>query len=153
MNSLYSEIGLRLKQIRKDLKISQMAFSRMLDTPPSTYSRLERGILPLHPLQMKILNKKFKVSADWLVTGEGKKSVSERLDEKIKNGITESEKEKDVRELENFLRIYPGYIKELKLKLKKYYKEKKEVLNEALNKEGIAFLKRFPRKKKNETIA
>ena len=151
MNSLYSEIGLRLKQIRNDLKMSQMAFSRMLDTPPSTYSRLERGILPLHPIQMKILYQKFKVSADWLVTGEGKKSVSERSDEKIKNSFTESEKEKDVLELEDFLRICPSFIKELKLKLKQYYKEKKESLDKALNKEGIAFLKRFPRKKRNET--
>jgi transcriptional regulator with XRE-family HTH domain len=142
MNDLNIEIGLRLKQIRKDHHMSQGTFSNKLNISPSHYSRIERGILPLNPLEMDTIVKQFLISINWLITGQGEKSAPKWLKDKIINNVISNDEE--VQELVNFLKTFPMYKNQLITFMEKFLAENKE----SLNKESKAFLKRFTRQKK-----
>lgn len=144
MNHLNTEIGSRLKEIREDFNLSQSQFSQLLNISISRCVNLERGLLPLTPLEIKTIQKEFQTSIDWLISGEGEKSIPKRLKEIIMNIYKENNGEDE--DMEYLLMIFPDFMKGLKLSLKEFLERNRPALNE----ETIEFLNRFTGQKKNE---
>jgi transcriptional regulator with XRE-family HTH domain len=65
------EIGLRLRQVRKEMGYTQGELAQLLKVNRSHLSRLERGEKSLPPPVLYLLSDNFHVSLDWLITGLG----------------------------------------------------------------------------------
>lgn len=61
----------RLKQIRKELKLSQIELCNILGIKQGAYSQVESGKVGISGSIKLILSKEFNVNLDWLDTGEG----------------------------------------------------------------------------------
>ncbi|UCH92734.1 MAG: helix-turn-helix transcriptional regulator [Candidatus Aminicenantes bacterium] len=68
---LRKEIGMRIREIRRFLGYTQVQMVSFFDIGRANYSRIEKGeIFPAATI-LSTLRKEFKVSLDWLITGEG----------------------------------------------------------------------------------
>ena len=68
---LKTEVGSRLRQVREQLNLSQADLARELDMEPGAIDHIERGrTFPLFPILAGLVKRR-RVSADWLVSGEG----------------------------------------------------------------------------------
>lgn len=61
----------QLKEIRKNTGLTQQEFAKELDVALSTVASVENGTREISKSVMKVLIDKYKVSANWLLTGEG----------------------------------------------------------------------------------
>lgn len=63
--------GLRLKQLRKTLKMTQKDFGEKIGLKSNTISDIENGKYKLKEASIKLACKEFNVDYIWLTTGEG----------------------------------------------------------------------------------
>lgn len=61
----------QLKEIRKNTGLTQQEFAKELNVALSTVASVENGTREISKSVMKVLIEKYKVSANWLLTGEG----------------------------------------------------------------------------------
>jgi transcriptional regulator with XRE-family HTH domain len=66
-----SEIGERLKIIRKKLSLNQKNLTKELGLSQGLYSNYESGRVKLSGKLIALLSIKFNINPDWLLTGEG----------------------------------------------------------------------------------
>lgn len=66
----------QLKEIRKNTGLTQQEFAKELDVALSTVASVENGTREISKSVMKVLIEKYKVSANWLLTGEGEMFTS-----------------------------------------------------------------------------
>lgn len=79
----------QLKEIRKNTGLTQQEFAKELDVALSTVASVENGTREISKSVMKVLIDKYKVSANWLLTGEGEMfATSENTDVATKEQIT-----------------------------------------------------------------
>lgn len=62
-------INLRIKDLRKEKKLSQKDFAVSIGVDESQYSKIERGLLQPTINQIVEICSTYKVSADWIVIG------------------------------------------------------------------------------------
>ena len=78
---MYEELGHRLKEFRKENKISQLDLAEALNTKQSSISKIENGKLLPTIENMKDLNIKYKLDLNWLITGQ--KTLENKTGESI----------------------------------------------------------------------
>jgi len=91
-----NEVGLRLKEIRMKLKISQVELGKVLGINGSAVAKYENGVCSLNTRMLNILATKYNVSMDYLVSGRGTLFYGDKESNRIKNIIRE---DKDLAEL------------------------------------------------------
>ncbi len=64
-------IGQRIKQLRKMLKLSQEEFGKKIGKSASAIARYESGSREIDESTLKLIAKEFNVNEEWLKTGEG----------------------------------------------------------------------------------
>lgn len=79
----------QLKEIRKNTGLTQQEFAKELDVALSTVASVENGTREISKSVMKILIEKYKVSANWLLTGEGEMFTTPENTEVSKEQITD----------------------------------------------------------------
>ncbi len=62
----------RLKQLRKELKLSQAAFAKKIGVSPAAINEIESGRNKLTERNQKAICREFNVNPEWLKDGEGK---------------------------------------------------------------------------------
>lgn len=70
-------IGHRLAQVRAELKISQTIMAQQLGVAQSTLSLLEKGQSSLNSELLAALLDHYRISADWMITGEGPQYIKD----------------------------------------------------------------------------
>ncbi len=70
MNELNIEVGNRLREIRKGLKLTQEKFSEQLDYSTNNYGQIERGERGISLEKLRLLYDKFDVDLLYLLTGD-----------------------------------------------------------------------------------
>lgn len=78
----------QLKEIRKNTGLTQQEFAKELDVALSTVASVENGTREISKSVMKVLIEKYKVSAKWLLTGEGEMFTTPENTEVSKEQIT-----------------------------------------------------------------
>ena len=78
----------QLKEIRKNTGLTQQEFAKELDVALSTVASVENGTREISKPVMKVLIEKYKVSANWLLTGEGEMFTTPENTEVSKEQIT-----------------------------------------------------------------
>ena len=78
----------QLKEIRKNTGLTQQEFAKELDVALSTVASVENGTREISKSVMKVLIEKYKVSANWLLTGEGEMFTTPENTEVSKEQIT-----------------------------------------------------------------
>ncbi|MCD8030866.1 MAG: helix-turn-helix transcriptional regulator [Bacteroides sp.] len=68
------ELHDRLKEIRKDLNLSQEEFSERLGLKQGSYSDIERGKTKnISGTILRLIENLYGVNPDWIISGEGEK--------------------------------------------------------------------------------
>lgn len=67
----FSHIGLRIKQLRKTLDVSQQEFVDGLDISRAALSQIEGNIINLSLELLTKIVSKYNISADWVISGQG----------------------------------------------------------------------------------
>ena len=78
----------QLKEIRKNTGLTQQEFAKELDVALSTVASVENGTREISKSVMKVLIEKYKVSANWLLTGEGEMFTTPDTEVATKEQIT-----------------------------------------------------------------
>lgn len=78
----------QLKEIRKNTGLTQQEFAKELDVALSTVASVENGTREISKSVMKVLIEKYKVSANWLLTGEGEMFTTSDTEVATKEQIT-----------------------------------------------------------------
>lgn len=66
-----NDVGSRVRQVRKAVKLTQTAFGAKLGVGMDVISNIELGRVPAKPLFLNHLCDVYGVSPEWLETGEG----------------------------------------------------------------------------------
>lgn len=69
-------LGDRVKEIRKDNKLTQKEFAKQLLVSGSYISKIENGAEIPSDIFLKLCSLEFNVSTNWLIHGEGEKKIS-----------------------------------------------------------------------------
>ncbi len=72
-------IGKRIKELRKDLGLTQTEFAQNIYRDKSTISKIENEELDLSSSMRTAICKEFGVREEWILTGEGEKFDKERI--------------------------------------------------------------------------
>jgi len=107
-------INERIKQVRTELNMTQVNFSKMISISQSSLGEIETGVRKVNNRIIQLICSQFNVSIDWIKTGNGD----------IYN------KEKSEIGLEHLIELY----RQLDIPLQKYLIEQTELLLK-LNKE------------------
>ncbi len=70
-----NEIGLRLKELRKSLKLSQLEFANKCGIAQKTYSNYETGLTLVTVTNLYAICKTYNISMDYLIRGIVKEKV------------------------------------------------------------------------------
>lgn len=62
-------VGLRIKELRKGLYLSQVEFSKRIGVTNAHISAIEKGKTAPSPALIKLISKEFKVTENWLIDG------------------------------------------------------------------------------------
>lgn len=62
-------VGLRIKELRKELYLSQVEFSKRIGVTNAHISAIEKGKTLPSPALIKLISKEFKVTENWLIDG------------------------------------------------------------------------------------
>ena len=82
------EIGKRLREIRKDMKLTIVQLGELCHTSESRLSEIETGKRQLGEITAKRIAKALKVGPEWLLTGEERNKnypVDDDMVERLKN--------------------------------------------------------------------
>ncbi|AQW92959.1 helix-turn-helix domain-containing protein [Elizabethkingia anophelis] len=111
------DIGLRIKELRKEKKLTQVEFSNEIGIDNSQLSKIEQGKIMPTLIQLMEIASKFNISLDW-ITGfsETSKMVITDIEEKELENI-EDINEKQLMEKLNALEQKIDHISNEKLKL------------------------------------
>jgi len=80
-------INERMKIIRKDKKLSQEDFGKIIDVKKSGVSLIESGRNSVHERHIKALVRELGVNEVWLRTGKGDKYYNSKLDKDVQDFI------------------------------------------------------------------
>lgn len=75
-NPLYVEMGKRLRTSRIDLNYTQEQMAEILEISSAYYGKVERRIHGLSLKKLVLVNKKFGIDINYLLTGNGKAEMS-----------------------------------------------------------------------------
>jgi len=64
-------IGQRIRLLRREKALSQLAFAERINRSSSIISKIEKGSMELSPLISRAICEIFRVMKQWLYTGEG----------------------------------------------------------------------------------
>lgn len=87
--------GERVKQIRKDNKLTLEKFGEKVGVTKQTISRIENGINSLTDQMVISICREFDINEEWLRTGEGKKEITLSKEEYITDFVSRILKSKD----------------------------------------------------------
>jgi transcriptional regulator with XRE-family HTH domain len=73
-------INHRLKELRKELNMTQESFGSRISLVSSGISNMEKGVRDISDRTIKIICKEFNVSEEWLRNGEGSMFVEAKYD-------------------------------------------------------------------------
>ena len=123
-------VGIRLRELRKSLKLSQLEFSASLNVTQSAISQIEKNIIsPSFDILTKISNTYF-INLNWLITGEGSMFLSDQKNENLnKSSSLES---KEVSELQKKISDLEKEIKAIEFLNNKFEKKNKELSDELI---------------------
>lgn len=76
------ETANRLREIRKELNITQEEMARRLEEPLQYINKVESGAILLHKAIMIKLNQRLGINLNWLLCGEGN-MLQSRLDSNL----------------------------------------------------------------------
>lgn len=76
MNDLLTDIGSRLREVRKSYKLTQEKFAEQLGISLNYYGQIERGQSGLSLEKLKLLYDKFDVDLLYLITGDKSHQVT-----------------------------------------------------------------------------
>ena len=76
MNDLLTDIGSRLREVRKSYKLTQEKFAKQLGISLNYYGQIERGQSGLSLEKLKLLYDKFDVDLLYLITGDKSHQVT-----------------------------------------------------------------------------
>lgn len=77
----------RLKQLRKNLGMTQVEFAERIDLNRSGYANIELGHVNLTERNLKKICKEFNINENWLQTGEGEMFKSMEEDKELLNFV------------------------------------------------------------------
>ena len=129
---LKKNIGQRLKQLRKHLKLSQNGMAVKLYIKKSTYYSYESGENTISIETLSTLSNDLKVSLDWLIANKGKMFVEEGLPPEDKKELQYFTNE--VKELLYVMRHLPLVRYEVMGFYQKYKLENQEYITPLLKK-------------------
>ncbi|MDE6029330.1 MAG: helix-turn-helix domain-containing protein [Clostridiales bacterium] len=66
-NNLKNEVGIRLKELRQQLNMTQRDVAKALGVSQPVYQRFEKGIFECNYTQLVALCKLYDISADYLL--------------------------------------------------------------------------------------
>lgn len=75
--------GERVKEVRDAVGLTMVAFGEKIGIGSSSVSKIEKGVVGLTDSIAKLICREFKVSLDWLRTGEGEMFVTLSQAEKL----------------------------------------------------------------------
>ena len=78
----------RIKQLRKDLSLTQEQFAKKIDLSRSNYASAETGAVTLTERNIKRISKEFNVSESWIRTGEGEMVINVESDKDLIDFMT-----------------------------------------------------------------
>lgn len=81
------KVKTRLKQLRKNLGMTQVEFAERIDLNRSGYANIELGHVNLTERNLKKICKEFNISESWLQTGEGEMFKSMEEDKELLNFV------------------------------------------------------------------
>ncbi len=84
-DSLLKEMGKRISERRKDMKLSQEELAELAEVSPQLLSTAERGTKALRPENLLKISIALGVSADYLLTGEIIDKDLSIISDKLKN--------------------------------------------------------------------
>lgn len=94
-DNLNNDIGIRISQIRKSLKLTQDKFSKRLGLARNTIATYETGVrIPMDSIIISIC-REFSVNEDWLRTGEGDMFAPIDVDDEYFAAATEISNDND----------------------------------------------------------
>lgn len=77
------DIKIRIKQIRKDNKLSQSALGKLIGISRSQISCYEKGLRDITERSLNDICREFNVNKEWLLTGKGEMYIISEKDKKI----------------------------------------------------------------------
>lgn len=91
----------RLKQIRKNINLSQVEFAKYLGISHSTLAMMEVGKRDILDRHVKTICSIFKINEEWFRTGEGEMYISLTEDEQVVSILSELPlpKNKEIRKI------------------------------------------------------
>jgi transcriptional regulator with XRE-family HTH domain len=138
-------IGLRLKEIRKELSFTQEVMARVLGTGRPNYTRIEVGDTFLNHFILHKLATEFKVSLDWLICGRGSMFIPRReeMDVGKKGDIQprgqeqlEKQNNPEIAELLEYMEQIPFLYHDVMEFFYKFKIKHKEIIESILNRSG-----------------
>jgi|Deesub1362B_J571_1020462.scaffolds.fasta_scaffold00015_177 transcriptional regulator with XRE-family HTH domain len=85
MKKIHKNIGSRIREVRKEKKLTQVEFAELFDITQDKLSKYETGMV-CAPIELLLkISEKFKISLNWLLKGKGDKYTpkEQKLDEDI----------------------------------------------------------------------
>jgi len=119
-------IGERIKKVRKNLNLTQQAFSNKISTTQNTIARYEAGTRTPPNSTLNLICRTFRVNEEWLRSGVGEMFLPQE-DSNLLDDPNIDELDKEI------LRIYISLPKELRDSLKEITKRFAALYNEKNN--------------------
>lgn len=103
----------RIKSIRKDNRLSQVAFGEKLGTSRDVISNIEIGRVAPNGVILNLICSTFSVSKEWLLNGTGEMYALSKDDDELMEAIAQislSDNEKLKRIVSNLMKLDEQYI-------------------------------------------
>lgn len=107
------ELKDRLKQIRKDNKLSQVALGKIIGISSSQIACYETGYREITERTINDICRELNVNKEWLLTGEGEMYLIPKQDEELAEALAEitiSENEKLKEIVQKMIKLDDKYI-------------------------------------------
>ena len=128
---LKQEIGMRMREVRKALGLTQEKMVENFDIGRANYSRIEKGEVFPNPSMLNTLRTQFNVSLDWLITNNDNMFIPEDGDRR-KEAIDPGDYPDEIQDLLKHMKDIP-MIKHAVLGFYLEYKiEHKKIIHEAV---------------------
>jgi transcriptional regulator with XRE-family HTH domain len=126
---LKQEIGMRMREVRKALGLTQEKMVENFDIGRANYSRIEKGEVFPNPSMLNTLRTQFNVSLDWLITDNETMFIPEDGDRR-KEAIDPNDYPDEIQDLLKHMKEIPmikhavlGFFLEYKIEHKKIIQE------------------------------
>lgn len=104
---LRSEIGMKMREIRKALGYTQVQMVSFFDIGRANYSRIEKGEIFPTPTILNTLCREFHVSLDWLIANEGEMFIQQSQEQDAKKILEPGKYSKEVSDLLSHIEKVP----------------------------------------------